>query len=623
MKNKLNYIIILLLSISSIFCSEISDIYYNLDNSNLLCSNKNEGCSFNVSYNYPISPKIPTSIPSDAILSNYRYVYLKFLIPKNQNQKTFYLEAYDTSNEETIISNGDCYFINTTENIDYEIRIYKTLKKNSYIRFGFLGISLNFTMTVKLRFSLSISLYFNDIALTYYNSLNISEIPSLEDYLVEKNKKIIELQKRGKSAKETCSKIMENVFNTPIDISLFEDSFINSIIIPIPPFIIATVSYALGLELATESHFQSESIILSETTVIEGEIHLHYDGLDFLNEKLNVNNNIIKRIDSYNKKVTEMINNFGLKNCYFTLTISTNNYIDYVIYTLKFYYGKIKKIDYEIQIKVKFMNSKLKELVTKIDESIATIDKKEINYLLEAISFVLKEYALVTLNPEKVDIVPLLPPLLDINKATTISLALPTIIHDIDDFACKYGIDTAKIGGTILDMKIENGIYHAVFDCWQSLFGYNILYDFIFDLGTSMEANNEGNFTFNNENYILWGWKGDYLNLGAGAELGIYYGASRKDLHWKVNKSLAMPMTLTLTHKTLGTIVNNWDNWGKDAWWITAFNPNPKFKKVKAEDLRASFTVKFKNGDMFEEFAKTERKGWSYDKKNKVGFLNF
>ena len=160
----------LLLSIFSyIFCSSSSND--NLINYNEICPNLKEECYFSVSYNYPISPKIPNSFPGDAILNRYRYVYLIFNIPKTQEQKSFYLEAYDTSNNENIISNGDCYFINTAENNEYEIRIYKTLKTDSFIRFEFFGISENFTMMVKLRFTLSISLYFNDIALTDENSL--------------------------------------------------------------------------------------------------------------------------------------------------------------------------------------------------------------------------------------------------------------------------------------------------------------------------------------------------------------------------------------------------------------------------------------------------------------------
>ena len=57
------------------------------------------------------------------------------------NPKTFYLEAYDTSNGEAIISNGDCYLLNLTKNSDYEIRIFKELKSNSFVQFRFFEFS--------------------------------------------------------------------------------------------------------------------------------------------------------------------------------------------------------------------------------------------------------------------------------------------------------------------------------------------------------------------------------------------------------------------------------------------------------------------------------------------------
>ena len=89
--------------------------------------------------------------------------------------------------------------------------------------------------------------------------------------------------------------------------------------------------------------------------------------------------------------------------------------------------------------------------------------------------------------------------------------------------AVAVGIDTAKIGAFFLNMsKDKNGVYHASFDCWQQYFGYNKFYDFMFDIGTSMQAK-YFDFSYGGRSYRLWAWKGDYINLGAGAELGIYY----------------------------------------------------------------------------------------------------
>lgn len=76
-----------------------------------------------------------------------------------------------------------------------------------------------------------------------------------------------------------------------------------------------------------------------------------------------------------------------------------------------------------------------------------------------------------------------------------------------------------------------------------------------FYYATDMESDNF-KFTYGNRDYIFWAWKGDYLNLGAGAELGIYSNQSGVgghgsitcpfSDHWLVDTNLAMKMTLTL-----------------------------------------------------------------------------
>ena len=580
--------------------------YYNLANNDNTCSDKNTGCLFYVTNNYPISPKIPTRLPTQAILGDYRYIYLRFTIPKTQEQKSFYLEAYYISDEETIISNGDCYFVNTKENVDYELRIDKTLRKKDFIRFGFFGISDDFIMEVKLHFILNIDLYFNDIALSYRNSLKRNNISSLEKYLLEREKKIVEQKNRGKIAKETCYKIMKNVFDTYLDVDLFEgDTFLSSIITPISPFIVATVSYTVGRIMSIENFFHPESVILSETTVKKGKIVNHQDGLDYLDGNALLNNDVLKMIELYNKRITDMALDFGMDRD-FTLIISTNKDINYLIYTLKFYEGKNELIYYEIKYKIQLTNYKINELIVNIPtlpEIFNFLPGLKQCLSENAISFKQKiEYIMKGVN--------LINGIIDLSKSNLI-LAQKKASLLIKE------TDWAEVGATLLDMDAdEEGIYHARFDCWQQCVGYTKFYDSVFDLFTDMRYNNEGMFKFNGQNYILWAWKGDYLNLGAGAELGFYYGGEDVNSIWQIDKSLAMPMTLTLIHKIYGTIVNNWKN---TTWWITAFNPN--FKDVFADDLKAYYTVEFINDDMFNEFAKIERKGWTYDKESKIANL--
>ena len=178
------------------------------------------------------------------------------------------------------------------------------------------------------------------------------------------------------------------------------------------------------------------------------------------------------------------------------------------------------------------------------------------------------------------------------------------ILHDSNNFVVSLGIDTAAIGAYFLMMKKDsNGVYHATFDCWQQYFGYNNLYDFFFDLGTDCKPA-KFKFCYNRKNYIFWAWKADYINLGAGAEMGIYYG---NDPHWQVDKKLAMPMTLKLVYKGR-TIINHSDT----TWWITGFNP--RYLNVKTKDLKAIYTVRFTNCGMYNAFKITWRdnKNWSF-----------
>ena len=115
-------------------------------------------------------------------------------------------------------------------------------------------------------------------------------------------------------------------------------------------------------------------------------------------------------------------------------------------------------------------------------------------------------------------------------------------------------------------------------------------------------------FTFKSggREYIFWAWKGDYVNLGAGAELGIYKrlvvnGVSTE--HWLVDSTnLTFPMSLKLSYNGEDIIdYNPIDN----QWWITGFNP--EYKDVAAGELTATFTVDFAGREsMYHDFIKSD-----------------
>lgn len=285
-----------------------------------------------------------------------------FDIPKSQKQKVFFLEAYYTSDKETIITNGNCYFINTTNNTDYEIRIYKKLREKDFIRFEFLGLPENFIMTVTLRFTLDVNLYLHDFALTYYNSLNISEQIVLKEYYEKKNKQL-ELQKeRQEKSKEMIIIIVQKLFGTTININYFlNDDYTTTGPFYVPPCFIVTVSYAIGLELSTESFFQPEGITLMEVNHKNRIFNVRTEDLDFIKKNVKLDNFFIKLIDSYIHKTFNLIIDLGIETENYSVILSFDTITKCLILTFRFYYKNTLKIYYEIEIKIEFINNIIKK----------------------------------------------------------------------------------------------------------------------------------------------------------------------------------------------------------------------------------------------------------------------
>lgn len=130
----------------------------------------------------------------------------------------------------------------------------------------------------------------------------------------------------------------------------------------------------------------------------------------------------------------------------------------------------------------------------------------------------------------------------------------------------------------------SNGVYHTNPDCWQWPGGYNDLYDAVFDTATSMDRNKLTATTKDGTEYVIWMWKGDYINLGAGAETGLYKGG---EPHWfSVGKDERVPMDLALYYN--GELVYTY-NPTEPQWWITGFYP--ELQGVDADDLTVKGSI--------------------------------
>ncbi len=163
------------------------------------------------------------------------------------------------------------------------------------------------------------------------------------------------------------------------------------------------------------------------------------------------------------------------------------------------------------------------------------------------------------------------------------------------------------------------GIFHTSPDCWQQHMGYCDLYDWAFDVGTKMKAE-KYEVSVNGDMYCVWMWKGDYLNMGAGAETGIYKGG---EPFWDVSVEDAMPMTLTLYDKDGNTIMCYMPD--DPQWWITGFDP--MLQDVKPKDLTVIGSIDMSSNLKLWEAFKARYKGrakeFCFDEENQTVYYNW
>ena len=173
----------------------------------------------------------------------------------------------------------------------------------------------------------------------------------------------------------------------------------------------------------------------------------------------------------------------------------------------------------------------------------------------------------------------------------------------------------ASLGSRLLNFKSDNqGVIHSQNKQWQLIGGYNNLYDNVFREYTNYTMRNEKfAFTVDNFEYILWIWRGNYLNLGAGAEMGLYYRPTILPSdpdgldHYFAHSEIALPMQLYLYDYESGKNIFSWRP-TDDQWWITGFNPECKGEKADAKNQVMIGSVQFRNGEMYEKIKNTSNK---------------
>lgn len=185
---------------------------------------------------------------------------------------------------------------------------------------------------------------------------------------------------------------------------------------------------------------------------------------------------------------------------------------------------------------------------------------------------------------------------------------------------------------------------------WQSMVGYNWFYDYFFSLGGPIEKivlpfEAPATNLFPDASYAVWCWKADYWNLGAGAEIGIYWqpikalaerGFYRID---QENLLVDVNMQVTYDHSEDELSPDNHTevlhgngeqhlSLKQTSWWITNFTPKIQFVDLDAlnvcqavnfaesgihSNLYEAFYEKYSNDDTHPELSwSVSEPQWEY-----------
>ena len=127
---------------------------------------------------------------------------------------------------------------------------------------------------------------------------------------------------------------------------------------------------------------------------------------------------------------------------------------------------------------------------------------------------------------------------------------------------------------------------------WQSRVGYDTIYDTAFSLGGPIYRQRYKFTTGTGENikyFVIWIWKGDYWNLGAGAEIGIYVAKTQEQYDnnfYEVDENLVLDVNMDIKYRTLsGLLPITLNNLTQRNWWVCSFSPAIQHPNVNWIDV--------------------------------------
>lgn len=175
---------------------------------------------------------------------------------------------------------------------------------------------------------------------------------------------------------------------------------------------------------------------------------------------------------------------------------------------------------------------------------------------------------------------------------------------------------------------VDDVFYTNDKECWQKPFGFARIYDILAPYAAMEYDYIRVFFNYNDKDYMVQMWKGQYGLVFYGGEIGVY---SKPESDKKVNMftffKVADPedwpmMELSIYHQKINGTWNREFTRDYDRyWWCTGFKPGHLRISEPADELRMVSRITFTNEEMAEYFAQgLSDCGFAYAKnKDKMG----
>jgi len=146
------------------------------------------------------------------------------------------------------------------------------------------------------------------------------------------------------------------------------------------------------------------------------------------------------------------------------------------------------------------------------------------------------------------------------------------------------------------------GIWTSPVDAAQRVFGYNGAYDAAFSVCDYNKFISV--FTYDQKQWMVEGWRGNYLQMGVGAEIGVYYNtpgsiSNKIGQYWAVDDQDMLYMQYALfngnpaDHNQIFSVSGT-------HWWLNGFRPG--IGTIPASDLALKGSITFQSSQMASAF---------------------